>query len=348
MTKHDAASGRADLSAHTNSVWLPAGTQRTVLIDAAATPSLFSESGSVVVEVGFDPAGEVVASIDGDTLGEFDGESSAQLSPSLRQLESRGLVALAHGFFTVVDDAPAVTVHADPLGILPAPDETGPGAQTHPVTDPFLATESFAADEEAEASARAADEAAAGSVGTTAVRRKPQSRSLQAAAVLASALAIGLVGVVGFYYGAHERGQELTAYMNSKGHSTQSEHPATSAKSATPVSSTSSEPDTTGPVSSPAPSTGVEPSDERASSGRGEYNGQGRSGPAPGAAQPSAVNAPPPVPAPAPAPPAPAVPAPNPAPAPAPNEAPLPAPPQGEVGGTDDVPPLQPILELRW
>ena len=60
MSEHNAASGRADLSPHTSSVWLPAGTQRTVLIDGTAPP-YFSTGSPTVVEVGFDPAGEVVA-----------------------------------------------------------------------------------------------------------------------------------------------------------------------------------------------------------------------------------------------------------------------------------------------
>ena len=35
MSEHDAAGSRSDLPPRTSSVWLPAGTQRTVLIDAA-------------------------------------------------------------------------------------------------------------------------------------------------------------------------------------------------------------------------------------------------------------------------------------------------------------------------
>ena len=110
MSEHDAASDRADLTPHTNNVWLPAGTERTVLLSGATTPVSSPDGAPAVVEVGFDPAGDVVARMDGDVLGEFDAETSADLSPSLRLLEARGLVALAHGSFTTVDGQPVLTV----------------------------------------------------------------------------------------------------------------------------------------------------------------------------------------------------------------------------------------------
>ncbi|WP_087116988.1 hypothetical protein [Corynebacterium urinipleomorphum] len=351
MSEHNAASGRADLSPHTSSVWLPAGTQRIVLIDGTAPP-YFSDGGPTVVEVGFDPAGEVVARIDGDTLGEFDGESSAQLSPSLRQLESRGLIALAHGVFATVNGSPAVTVHADPLGASLALSDTELEEHTHPTTDPFPATETFAADEEAEAAALAADAEAATVGGSTAVRRFPRNRNLQAVAVLASALVIGVVGLIGYYYGAQEHGREMTAFMNSKGESTPNKHfpaaPASTSAQMTTNSATGSQP------ASPSAPTASNAENDNAASGS-THRHAGEPAPAPHAPAANApAPAPAPGPAPAPAPHAPAQPAPEQAPVPeaAPNQAPIPAPappPTGDAGGAfDDVPPLQPILELRW
>ena len=142
MSEHNAADGRADLSPHTSSVWLPAGTQRTVLIDAAPCP----DGSPAVVEICFDSAGDVVARMDGDVLGHFDAEASADLSPSLRLLEARGLVALARGSFTTVDDQPALTIHADPLG---APRSRANSADAP--TESLPIADSFAADQEAEA-----------------------------------------------------------------------------------------------------------------------------------------------------------------------------------------------------
>lgn len=348
MTKHDAASGRADLSPHTNSVWLPAGTQRTVLIDGAVTPSFFTEGGPAVVEVGFDPAGDVVARIDGEVLGEFDGESSAQLSPSLRQLESRGFVALAHGTFTTVEGVPALTVHADPLGAprnLAADDS---GESGHPTTDPFPATEPFAADEEAEAAALAADASAARPGGSTAVRGLPRNRNLQAVAVLASAAAIGFVGVVGYSYSSGERGRDMTAFVNSYSTSTAGGNALMTPEdpSATDVSES--------PSASPPESGTDQSSDqpavpEASSSGsNGSNNADGGTPPAPAARDAHVAPVPAPAPAPAPHTPERHVPAPNPVPAPAPAPAPADNGDGDNGNGSDAVPPPQPILEFRW
>lgn len=355
MTKHDADSGRADLSPRTNSVWLPAGAKHTVLIDAAAYPSFFSEGGPAVVEVGFDPAGDVVARVDGETLGEFDGESSAQLSPSLRQLESRGLVALAHGSFTTVDGAPAVTVYADPLGAPPAPTGTESAESTHPDTDPIPSTEPFAADREAEAAALAADAVMTSGGGTTTARRFPRNRNLQAVAILASALAIGFVGVVGYYYGAHEHDGEMTAFMNSADDSTAGTR--TTLRSSAPATATGSTETTKAsqPVSAPPPPAS-QTQDTGTSPGSDQHTGGGDW--APSTPQPPAAHVPAPNQAPAPAPPAPAAPDPGPHQAPAPGPAPYH--PEGGTdtgvdsgvgragGASDDLPPPQPIFELQW
>lgn len=76
MSEHDAAGSRAGQSPHTSSVWLPAGTQRTVLIDASPAPFPSYDGTPAVVEVCFDPAGDVVARMDGEILGAFDAEAS--------------------------------------------------------------------------------------------------------------------------------------------------------------------------------------------------------------------------------------------------------------------------------
>ncbi|SIS38843.1 hypothetical protein SAMN05444817_101165 [Corynebacterium appendicis CIP 107643] len=85
MSEHDAAGSRAGLSPHASSVWLPVGTQRTVLIDASPTPFPSSDGTPAVVEVCFDPAGDVVARMDGEILGAFDAEASAALRKSPRR-----------------------------------------------------------------------------------------------------------------------------------------------------------------------------------------------------------------------------------------------------------------------
>lgn len=303
MSEHDAAGSRSDLPPRTSSVWLPAGTQRTVLIDASPTPFPSSDGTPAVVEVCFDPAGDAVARMGGEILGAFDAEASAALSPSLRLLEARGLVAVAHGVFTTVNGQPAVTVHADPLGT--------PRTRQHPVdvpTDPFPATEPFAADKEAEAAALAADASAHTTGGSTVVRSKPQNRNPQVVAILGTALSIGLVGVLGFSYGARENGREMSAFTSSTNGTIASSSVVTSLTSATESSSPPSSPSSEAPTSSSF-------SSESPSEGAGE-----------------SVRAP--------------EPAPNPNPAPPP--APVPAPGDGDGGGVDNAPQPQPIFELRW
>ena len=347
MTKHEADNGRADLSPQTNSVWLPSGTQRTVLIDD--TPALFTDGNPVVVEVGFDPAGDVVAKIDGDVLGAFDAETSAELSPSLRLLETRGLVALAHGAFTTKGGEPAVTVHADPLG---APRARTAADNKHVPTDPFPVTEPFAADKAAEAAARAADESAGTPAGSTAVREAPRSRNMQAVAVLSSALAIGLVGLIGYYYGVVEHGREITSFINSNDKTSSSEK-ETSSTPATSTQSTSS----TSPARSTIPtsstsSTGATSSGDSPVQQSPAEPAAPAPAPAPGpgpAARPDAGNAPAPTHAPAPAP----APAPEPNPSPAPAPAPAPAPSGNGAAHDNDsgggnAPQPRPIFELQW
>lgn len=342
MTKHEADNGRADLSPHTNSVWLPSGTQRTVLIDD--TPALFTDGNPVVVEVGFDPAGDVVAKIDGDVLGAFDAETSAELSPSLRLLETRGLVALAHGAFTTKGGEPAVTVHADPLG---APRARTAADNTHVPTDPFPVTEPFAADKAAEAAARAADESAGTPAGSTAVLEAPRSRNMQAVAVLSSALAIGLVGLIGYYYGVVEHGREITAFINSDD-KTSSSQKETSSAPATSTQSTSSTSPASSTVTTSTSSSGATSSEVSPVQQSPAEPAAPAPAPAPGpgpAAQPEPGNAPAPTHAPAPAP-APA-PEPNPAPAPAPAPSGNGVPPDNDSGG-GNAPQPRPIFELQW
>lgn len=339
MSEHDAAGSRADLSPHTSSVWLPAGTQRTVLIDVSPAPFPSSDGTPAVVEVCFDPAGDVVARMDGEVLGAFDAEASAALSPSLRLLEARGLVAVAHGAFTTVDGQPALTVHADPLG--------SPRTRPHPVdvpTDPFPVTEPFAADKEAEAAALAADASSTRANGSTVARPKSQSRNLQVVAILGTALIIGAVGVLGFSYGVRENGREMSAFTSSTDGTIASSSVVTSLTSATESSSPSSSP------SSEEPTTSTSQDESRS-----EEPNEPAPAPEPAPNQdPNPAPAPNPNPAPAPAPapnPAPA-PAPNPNPAPAPNQAPAPAPapaPEGgNGGGGGDAPQPRPIFELQW
>lgn len=339
MSEHDAAGSRADQPPHTSSVWLPAGTQRTVLIDASTAPFPSSDGTPAVVEVCFDPAGDVVARMDGEILGAFDAEASAALSPSLRLLEARGLVAVAHGAFTTVDGQPALTVHADPLG--------SPRTRSHPVdvpTDPFPATEPFAADKEAEAAALAADASATTSGGSTVARSKPQSRNLQTVAILGTALIIGAVGVLGFSYGVRENGREMSAFTSFTDGTIASSSVVTSLTPATESSSPSSSP------SSEEPTTSTSQDDSR-SEDADEPSPAPAPEPAP-APNPAPNHNPAPAPAPAPAPNPNPAPAPEPAPAPAPNPAPAPAPAPapdgGNGGGGGNAPQPRPIFELQW
>lgn len=336
MSEHNAADGRADLSPHTSSVWLPAGTQRTVLIDAAPCP----DGSPAVVEICFDSAGDVVARMDGDVLGHFDAEASADLSPSLRLLEARGLVALARGSFTTVDDQPALTIHADPLG---APRSRANSADAP--TESLPIADSFAADQEAEAAVLAADASTAPTTGgSTVARTKPQSRNLQAVTILSSALAIGLVGILSYYYGLSENGREMTAFTDSTEETAQSQTVSTSSAPSSPSSESSAS--TTSSTSSTAPSSASDSEDVS------EPAQDPNQAPEP-APNPNLDPNPAPAPAPAPAP----NPNPNPNPAPPPNPNPNPAPPPapapapdngGNGGGADNAPNPQPIFELQW
>lgn len=348
MTKHnaDSGSGRADLSPHAHTVWLPAGAQHTVLIDATATPSFFTDGGPAVVEVGFDPAGDVVARIDGEVLGEFEGESSAQLSPSLRQLESRGLIALAHGSFATVDGAPALTVYADPLGVPRSLADSESPETAQPSTDPFPATEPFAADRDAEAAALAADASETSHPGGTTARGFQRRRNPQAVAILSSALAIGIVGMIGYYYGAGER-DHMTAFINSTSETTASDSSTATSASSSTRTHTSTTSATESATASSAPFELSQSQDPGHSPSEAASGGAPDQAPAPGPA-PAAPKQPPANNAPAPAAPGPAHQPPthhNTAQAPAPAPAPAPA---DDDGSAYDVPPPQPIIELQW
>lgn len=319
----NAGSSRADLSPHTQSVWLPTGTPRVIYLDeaGASATGVQTDGARVAVEIGFDAAGEVVARMDGTIVGELDGAAGIELSPSLRMLESRGLIALAHGVFSLIDDTPVLTIHANPLG--PVPEDLP--AEVEPVTPtPLPHNEAFVADAVAEEAAQEAD--AEGTAQRGAGRRIDLSvfLNIQTAAVLCAAIALGVVGLIAYSTGVDERAREINAYVSDSNTSSTS-HTTSSAASSEPTTSTeeSTTPETESPAPEPAP---VNPNPAPAPQ---NY--------IPAPAPPRApVAPPPPAPAPAPAPPAPA-------PAPAPTPAPAPAPRQNP-----NAPAPVPILELQW
>lgn len=338
-TGADSGSSRADLSPHTQSVWLPTGTAHTLHLDEAGADAVgvWTDGARVAVEVGFDAAGEVVARIDGHVLGELDESAGTQLAPSLRMLESRGLIALAHGVFSLIDDTPAITIHADPLAPVQAQAAAASAEATNETeaVEPAAATLSdpnvfFAADKEAEAAALAADAAGDNARNNSGMPGLPSRLNMQLAAVLAAAIALGTVGVLAYYTSTGELAREITAYVDD---STTRSKPT--ASSSTPSSDEETESATESTAESTEETAGEEPTPAEPAPARNN-------------------NAPAPVPAPAPAPAqprsnqgnvAPRPPAPRPSAPPAPVEE-APAQPAPQQNPNEPAP--IPILELQW
>ena len=341
MTKPDGggfAKDRSDLSPQTQSVWLPAGTPRVITLEPAAAEcvGVSSDGARVAVEIAFDAAGDVVARIDGEVLGEFDSAASAELSPSLRMMESRGLIALAHGVYSTADGTPTVTVYADALGGGPvtavAPvnaendlpededgdDGAGAGAAvaagTATAAGASAANTYFAADAEAEAAALAADQEADALRSSSRVRLLPERMGTNTPAIVALSLALGVVGAISYYAGTGQQGQEMNAFMGSD-NTTASTGPslptrASFEKPAPPESSKPEEPSEDpdkdpaadeGANVHPAPQPGSPAPVPQSPSGN-DYNNQYVAPPAP---PPAPAPAQPPAPAPAPPPPPP-------------------------------------------
>ena len=305
---------RSDLSPHAQSVWLPTGTPRVIHLDEAAAEALGvrTDGAPVAVEIGFDAAGEVVALVDGRIVGELDGPAGMELSPSLRLLESRGLIALAHGVFSLIDGSPALTIHADPLG--PA---------RSPSSQPSKHNEDFAADAEAEAAAKAADAERTPSDPTGRKFEFVSFLNMQMAAVLCAAIALGVVGFIAYYTSTGEHAREINAYVNDSS--------ASKATNSSPSSPASSSSETTSAEESPSSETETSPAEPApANPNPNPVPDQQNYQPLPQTRPHVDPGYVPPAPAPAPAPtPAPA------APAPAPQENP-------------NAPAPVPILEFQW
>ena len=109
----------------------------------------------VVDTDGFDDAGEIVLCVDGDIIGELDPAAGEALTPTLRRLEDRGLIAVARGYTTAVEAGTSLAVIAGPIPtddipISPLPPIVREVEVAHPGTN-FFATM------DAEAAALAAD-----------------------------------------------------------------------------------------------------------------------------------------------------------------------------------------------
>ncbi|MCG7290625.1 hypothetical protein MHX64_11230, partial [Corynebacterium sp. ACRPZ] len=146
----------------------------------------------VLVSMGFDDAGEIVLCVDGDIIGELDPAAGEALTPTLRRLEDRGLIAVARGYTTAVEAGTSLAVIAGPIPtddipISPLPPIVREVEVAHPGTN-FFATM------DAEAAALAADteERPAESVREPGKSRGP----LIAAAAAVAALVLAGVGTV--------------------------------------------------------------------------------------------------------------------------------------------------------
>ncbi|WP_413540770.1 hypothetical protein, partial [Corynebacterium fournieri] len=110
----------------------------------------------VLVSLGFDDAGEVVLCVDGEVVGELDPTAGEALTPTLRRLEERGLIAVARGYTTSADGETALTVNAGPIDADEAP-AISPLPPIVREVDVAPATTSFFATVDAEAAALVAD-----------------------------------------------------------------------------------------------------------------------------------------------------------------------------------------------
>ena len=131
---------------------LPAG-ERYVADLTGALP--VEAPAQVLVSLGFDDAGEIVLCVDGDVIGELDPAAGEALTPTLRRLEERGLIAVARGYTTAVEGGTSLAVIAGPIpsddiAISPLPPIVRE-VEVSPATTSFFATV------DAEAAALAAD-----------------------------------------------------------------------------------------------------------------------------------------------------------------------------------------------
>ena len=91
---------------------LPAG-ERYVADLTGALP--VETPAQVLVSLGFDDAGEIVLCVDGDVIGELDPAAGEALTPTLRRLEERGLIAVARDYTTAVEGGTSLAVIAGPI-----------------------------------------------------------------------------------------------------------------------------------------------------------------------------------------------------------------------------------------
>ncbi|WP_311357405.1 hypothetical protein [Corynebacterium riegelii] len=291
------------------------------------------ERKQILVTLGFDDAGEVSAYIDGVEVAQLDPAQGAEVAPTLRSMERRGLVPVARGYHSPIGGAPvlSLSIGAVNTGEFPAISPIPPLEDTRkvrplPMAEPAAQTsvipavsaaDHYSADDDAvsavtDVDAPAVAAAGASSAGTPSRARK---RTLHAVGMIAAAGALALTigglsaltssfmqerdSVVANY--GHAETSEVTSEAESSPESstaTSSEKPSTSSQEVKPVTSSSQvvEAPAPAPVEAPAPA-------------------------------PAPVQAPAPAPAPAPVQAPVQAPAPAPAPAPEPvEEAPAPAP----------------------
>ncbi|MBL7284913.1 hypothetical protein FPH17_05355 [Corynebacterium godavarianum] len=85
---------------------------------------------SLLVRLGFDEAGDVIACLGKGGVGTLDPRTASEITPTLRNLEQRGLIVVVRGYHAPTANGVELTVN------LSGVDETGPPSEVSPV--PFL------------------------------------------------------------------------------------------------------------------------------------------------------------------------------------------------------------------
>lgn len=102
------------------------GDPRTVLYYPDAAERDVDTRMSLLVRLGFDEAGDVIASLGNEGVGRLDSRTASELTPTLRNFERRGLVLVTRGYHAPTAQGAELTVNLGGAEELGAPQALSP------------------------------------------------------------------------------------------------------------------------------------------------------------------------------------------------------------------------------
>lgn len=99
---------------------------RTVLYYQDAAERDVDDRMSLLVRIEFDKAGDVVASLGNGAVGRLDSRTASEITPTLRNLERRGLAMVVRGYHAPAADGAELTVNLSGVQELGAPQALSP------------------------------------------------------------------------------------------------------------------------------------------------------------------------------------------------------------------------------